>query len=153
MPESPVRKKVTNKYWEDGEAAYIAYIQRHMIKKDTEMDDPANIAPPRQHNGESYLVVTTTSTKYKYYDASSDTENTTRRFMTMIGQARAAGGFTAPKDQNGLAREAAETAYYKNRALELLAAELTTTYNQAHGTNYVFNSFVTRNFVCDLACF
>ena len=104
MPESPVRKKVVNKHWEDDEAAFMAYLQRHWIKKDTEFDDPTTIAPPRQHDGQLYLVVTTTYTKYKYEDASSDTENITRRFITLVGQARAAGGFVAPKDQNGVAR-------------------------------------------------
>ena len=50
MPESPVRKKVVNKYWEDDEAAFMVHLQRHLIKKDTEFDDPTTVAPPRQHN-------------------------------------------------------------------------------------------------------
>ena len=153
MPESPVRKKVVNKYWEDDEAAFMAYLQRHLIKKDTEFDDPTTIAAPRQHEGQLHLAVTTTCTKYKYEDASSDTENIARRFITLVGQARAAGGFVAPKDQNGVARNGAEQAYYKNRALEALALELTTTYNTAHGTSFVFSDFVCRGFVCELACF
>ena len=95
----------------------------------------------------------TTYTKYKYEDASSDTETTTRRFIMLVGQAHAAGGFVAPKDQNGVARSGAEQAYYKNRALEALAVELTSTYNAAHGTDFVFADFVNRGFVCELACF
>ena len=128
-------------------------MQRHLIKKDTEFDNPTTIAPPCQHDGQSYLVVTTTYTKYKYEDASSDTENITRCFITLVGQARAAGGFVAPKDQNGVARNGAEQAHYKNRALEALALELTSTYNVAHGTTFVFANFVSRGFVCELACF
>ena len=153
MPESPVRKKVVNKYWEDDEAAFMAYLQRHLIKKDTEFDDPTTIAPACQHDGQAYLVAMTTYTKYKYEDASSDTENITRHFITLVGQARAAGGFVAPKDQNGVAQSGAKQAHYKNRALEALAMELTLTYNVAHGTNFVFAEFVTRGFVCELACF
>ena len=153
MPESPVCKKVVNKYWEDDEAAFMAYLQHHLIKKDTEFDDPTMIASPRQHDGQLYLVVTMTYTKYKYEDASSDTENITCRFITLVGQARAAGGFVAPKDQNGVARNGAEQAYYKNRALETLAMELTSTYNAAHGTTFVFADFVSRGFVYELACF
>ena len=153
MPESPVRKKVVNKYWQDDEAAFVAHLQRHLIKKDTDFDDPTTIAPPRQHEGQSYLDVTTTHTKYKCEDALSDTENTTRCFIALVGQTRAAGGFVAPKDQNGVARSGAEQAHYKNRALEALAVELTTTYNAANGTNFVFANFVNRGFVCKLACF
>ena len=153
MPESPLRKKVANKYWEDEEKVFIAYLQRHLIKKDTDFDDPTTMGPPRQHDGQSYVPITTTSTKHKFEDASSDTENTTRRFISLIAQARAAGGFVAPKDQNGVARASAETAYYKNRALEALAVELTTAYNNANGTNFDFMQFVNRGFVCDLACF
>ena len=153
MPESPVRKKVVNKYWEDDEAAFMAYLQHHLIKKDTELDDPTTIAPPRQHDGQFYLAVTTTYTKYKYKDASLDTENITHRFITLVGQARAAGGFVVPKDQSGVAQNGAEQAHYKNRALEALAMELTSTYNVAHGTNFVFADFVSRGFVCELACF
>ena len=70
-----------------------------------------------------------------------------------MGQAHAAGGFVAPKGQNGVARNGAEQAYYKNRALETLAMELTSTYNVAHGTTFVFANFVSRGFVCKLACF
>ena len=55
--------------------------------------------------------------------------------------------------QNGVARNGAEQAYYKNRALEALAIELTATYNTAHGTSFVFSDFVCRGFVCELACF
>ena len=153
MPESSVRKKVVNKYWEDNEAAFMAYLQRHLIKKDMEFDDPTTIAPPCQQDGQSYLVVTTTYTKYKYEDASLDTENITCCFITLVGQARAVGGFVAPKDQNGVAQSGAKQAYYKNRALEALAMELTLTCNAAHGTNFVFAKFVTRGFVCKLACF
>ena len=128
-------------------------MQRHLIKKDTEFDNPTTVAPPRQHDGQSYLIVTTTYTKYKCEDASLDTENITHHFITLVGQARAAGGFVAPKDQNGVARSGAEQAYYKNRALEALAVELMLTYNAARGTNFVFADFVNRGFVCELACF
>ena len=103
MPVSPVCKKFVNKCWEDDEAAFVAHLQRHLIKKDTEFDNPTTVVPPRQHDGQSYLVVTMTYTKCKYEDASLDTENVTRCFITLVGQARAAGGFVAPKDQNGVA--------------------------------------------------
>ena len=153
MPASPVRKRVNDKYWEDGDKHFISYMQRHMIKKDTDFDDPANCGAPRQHSGETYGVVTTTHTKYKYGDASSDTETVVQQFIDLFLAARNAGGFTAPKDQNGVARETAEVAYYKNRALEALAVNLTAQYNTQHGTNFVFANFVTQGFVCPLPCF
>ena len=114
MPESPVQKRVANKYWEEDENSYILYIQWHMIKKDTDVEDPATVGPPRCHNGMLYLVMTTTVMKYMYEDASSDTEEITCRFMDLVQLAHAAGGFSAPRDQNEVASAALEMSYYKN---------------------------------------
>ena len=85
MPESPVWKWVVNKYWEDDESSYMSYLQRHMIKKDTDIKDLVTVGPPRFHNGMLYLVITMTVMKYKYEDDSSNTEGITRRFMDLVG--------------------------------------------------------------------
>ena len=142
---SPIRLRVNKPYWTREATAFRAWLQRNMVRYDASPQNPA-VSQPRQHGAHSYLLVGGPTPKYRWTDVSASSEVRLQQFLDHYDAARAAGGFVpVAADRNPVLTSHEEMSFYKNRAAELLAADLSANYPGAG--NHTADDLVQRGFV------